>query len=169
MLRDFFRGLAKRGLIPVSVFLVLAAFSVWVGTAPRYDEEEYPSYQQDPGELNIFNILEGGTVPQTFGIIGVANGQWFFDGSMPVEVVTPDGNVIWTGLAEATAGDYMKDIEIPFIANVDVGNYVGPVEISIRRAYQGDDPAYDKEFRMQIIIEVDTTSDQQDAPMEDLN
>lgn len=156
-----------RGLIVTLVFMCIAGLAFWMGTEPETSDESYEGFvdqfvdnlPKDPGSMLVEEIHDGDTLSQNFSLIGEANGAWFFEGTIPVEVQTSDGTLVWQGIAIETEGGKMTD-SVAFLAEIDVGDYVGRADIVVRRNNVSDDPTYDKEYRIRVII-----TDDADTPV----
>lgn len=56
-------------------------------------------------------------LPQVATISGQARGQWFSEGSFPVEVVDQEGNVLGRGQAKA-GGEWMTENFVPYTVDI---------------------------------------------------
>ena len=72
----------------------------------------------DKSNLIVVTIPEGGraiTSPLTVG--GQARGNWYFEGTFPIDVLAADGSVIGKGLATAQ-GEWMTEEFVPFTGSI---------------------------------------------------
>lgn len=74
----------------------------------------------------------GSTVGSTFTISGKAPGNWYFEASFPVEVLSAGGEVVGRGIATAQS-DWMTVEDVAYSASVSVDNYKGDATLKLMR------------------------------------
>lgn len=65
----------------------------------------------------ISSPVRDAVVSHAFRVAGKARGQWFFEGSFPVEVLNTNNVVLWSGVAQSE-GEWMTEEFVPFSAAV---------------------------------------------------
>ncbi len=70
-------------------------------------------------------------------IVGAARGNWYFEGSFPVRLVTPDGVELAYGWAQAQA-DWMTMAFVPFTAEL---RFVAPPTSDVILILEKDNPS----------------------------
>lgn len=99
-------------------------------TGVTYTEEPEVAVPVDAVSVNTDNL--SGIVAGPLVITGQALGTWYFEGSFPVIIVSPDGAELGRGIAQAQ-GDWMTTDFVPFSAEVVVdprGNEEGVLRLS---------------------------------------
>lgn len=80
----------------------------------------------------ITNPTPGAVTGKEFTVMGEARGNWYFEASFPIEVVSATGTVIATGIAEAQS-DWMTTEFVPFTADIKVPeSYIGEATLILR-------------------------------------
>jgi hypothetical protein len=74
-----------------------------------------PSYKAN--QIVVDNIRPGDVVRSPLTITGKARGNWFFEASFPIKLVTKDNFLIANGVAQAQ-GEWMKTDFVPFKATL---------------------------------------------------
>lgn len=105
-----------------------------------FAEEPTPESQSDmityenasADMITVRNPFPGAVTGKEFTVMGAARGNWYFEASFPIEVVSATGTVIATGIAEAQ-GDWMTTEFVPFTADVVVPeSYSGEATLVLR-------------------------------------
>jgi hypothetical protein len=129
--------------------------------------ETFPQQCRSPkGEIfteNVGNILEktdliqlnsigpGQTIEDSpLTIYGQARGNWFFEGSFPVEIIGSNGDVVSSGIATAEE-DWMTEDFVPFSVTlpIDMG-FSGKANLILHK----DNPSGDPQFNDSLIIPI---------------
>ena len=93
------------------------------------------------------------SVPKKFTVTGKAPGNWFFEASAPVMVVTPDSDKVFQGHAE-TLGDWMTTELVDFKAEVSVNPaYSGPATLVFLKDNPSGLPENDDSLEIPIIVQ----------------
>ncbi len=114
-----------------------------------------PSYDNASADLIIVeNPHPGGVTGKEFVIVGQARGNWFFEGSFPIEVIGADGNQIAGSYATAE-GDWMTTEFVRFRSEtLDLPSaYRGPATLILRKDNPSDLPEHDASVSIPIIVE----------------
>ncbi len=61
----------------------------------------------------------GAIVSGKVTVLGMARGQWFFEGSFPVSIVDANGKVLGSGIASAE-GEWMTEEFVPYVAKIEM-------------------------------------------------
>jgi hypothetical protein len=73
-----------------------------------------------PSGLIYASVPQAGTsVSGTVTVLGMARGQWFFEGSFPVSVIDANGKVLGSGVASAE-GEWMTEEFVPYTAKIEI-------------------------------------------------
>jgi hypothetical protein len=81
----------------------------------------------------------------------VARGNWFFEGSFPVELVDDSGDLAQT-IATAK-GDWMTDAFVPFEATLQIPkNLAGPATLILKRDNPSGLPDYDRSISIPVFV-----------------
>lgn len=89
---------------------------------------------------------------QSFEITGQARGTWYFEGDFPIDVISENGTTL-VSLPGSADGEWMTTEFVPFSALIEVGDYIGPATIVLRRDNPSGLPEYDASISIPIIIE----------------
>ena len=111
-----------------------------------------------PEKLDLINVESPGpgeTVNLSpLPIKGQARGQWFFEGSFPVEIRDLDGNMVASGIAEAQ-GDWMTEDFVPFTASIAIkSGFQGKARLILRKDNPSGIPEFDDELNIPININI---------------
>lgn len=80
----------------------------------------------------VTNPTPGSVTGKEFMVMGQARGNWYFEASFPIEVVSATGTVIATGIGQAQ-GDWMTTEFVPFTAEIEVPeSYIGAATLVLR-------------------------------------
>lgn len=90
------------------------------------------------------------TVARTFTAKGSAVG-WYFEASFPIRVTDDTGVQIGQGIAQAQ-GEWMTTEHVPFVAQVEVGQYKGPAWLVMMRDNASGLPEKDASVSIPITI-----------------
>ncbi|MEK7133495.1 MAG: Gmad2 immunoglobulin-like domain-containing protein [Patescibacteria group bacterium] len=93
----------------------------------------------------------GASVGKTFVVAGSAPGNWFFEGSFPVQVRDAENSKIGQGIAQAQ-GDWMTTDLVTFTTNITVSNYSGPATLVLLRDNPSGLPENDDALEVSIVI-----------------
>jgi hypothetical protein len=102
-------------------------------------------------EVVLNTPADGDTVASPVVVSGKAKGNWFFEGSFPVQLSTADGKVFATGIAQAK-GDWMTTDYVPFEATI---NFVAPTGSSngylvLKKDNPSGNPQFDKSMSIKV-------------------
>lgn len=114
-----------------------------------------PTYvNADADMIEVFTPNPGGVVGKEFLVIGKARGNWYFEGSFPIEVIGADGNQIAGGVATAQ-GEWMTTDFVEFKTDLlDLPSaYMGPATLVLKKDNPSGDPARDASVSLPITIE----------------
>lgn len=114
-----------------------------------------PTYENASADMiEVFTPHAGGVVGKEFLVVGKARGQWYFEGSFPVEVIGADGNQIAGGIATAV-GDWMTTDFVEFKTDLlDLPSaYRGPATLILRRDNASGLPEHDAAIIIPIVVE----------------
>ncbi len=111
-------------IIIVGVFLVRGSEDRWLcedGQWVKHGEPSTPApttgcgdeITEPEGDVVITSPMPNEIVSETIIIEGKAKGTWFFEATMPVDLLTSDGSEIVQGFVEATS-DWMTEEYVPF-------------------------------------------------------
>ncbi len=83
-------------------------------------------------------------------IIGKAIGTWYFEASFPIDIISEDGTVLTTGIAQAQ-DDWMTEDYVPFESEISFDpNGVKSGYIVFRRDNPSGDPSLDRAYRLPV-------------------
>ena len=105
--------------------------------------------------ISNLSISENQTLTLPVTISGtVDTGNWFFEGSFPVQLLKPDGEKILDTYATAT-GEWMVDTPVGFTVKISDINYKGSATIVFTQndPSDGESGKPIKEFRLPIVIQ----------------
>ncbi len=114
-----------------------------------------PTYENASADLIVVdNPHPGGVTGKEFVIVGQARGQWFFEGSFPIEVIGADGNQIAGSFATAE-GEWMTTDFVRFKSEtLDLPSaYRGPATLILRRHNASGLPEHDASISIPIVVE----------------
>ena len=96
----------------------------------------------------------GAVVGKEFRVTGEARGNWFFEASFPIEVVSPSGDIIAGSFATAQ-GEWMTKEFVPFMSEwIDLPSaYTGPATLIIRKDNPSGLPEHDASISFPIVVE----------------
>lgn len=97
----------------------------------------------------------GAVVGKEFSVIGVARGNWFFEGSFPVEVLDKEGKVLTTSIASPRNGeDWMTTELVNFKADIKIPqSYIGPATLVLKKDNPSGLSEHDASASFPITIE----------------
>ena len=89
-----------------------------------------------------------------FVIEGEALGNWFFEGSFQVDIVSSEGNAIYGGIAEAD-GEWMTEEFVPFSATIGLETeFKGGANLVLHRENPSGDPELNESLIVPIWIDI---------------
>ena len=154
----------------ITALVLLVAVVIALGLLFDYDESEVASDTTPPAtdaiglsdplakDLAIFptwDTLE----PATFPILvdGQASGLWYFEGSFPLEIRDPRGNILGRGYTVAQE-EWMTENTVPFYAEIQRVDgaipYSGQAELVLIRANPSDLVENSAEFTFPIVVDL---------------
>lgn len=112
---------------------------------------ELPASKDDL--ITLESPLPKSLVTSPFVVKGKARGNWFFEGSFPIEVVNWDGLIIGEGYATAK-GEWMTTEYVPFEGTITFtrpeNDYSDKGWIILKKDNPSDDPALDNALEVEI-------------------
>ncbi len=112
----------------------------------------------DAKDLVSFSIKPGDTVSGKMKATGVVSGGYFFEGSMPVSILSANKSLLRAGNAMAI-GNWMTAGEVSFSTDLDFsGLSVGPGYIEIKNDNPSGDMANQKQILIPIVIQAKSSS-----------
>lgn len=123
------------------IIVVLLGILLFVNPvkSPTVTSTAGPAVSSD-GNLAVLMPHADDLVDSPVAIEGtVTDGEWFFEGSFPIEVVDGDGTVIGQGTAQALS-DWMSTGSVPFSASI---SFTAPREATGSLVFTKDDPSGD--------------------------
>lgn len=141
----------KKTLLTVGIVLFLATGGLlyYFYSLPAPVRTDNPA---DPGPMEITSLTQGEKVGEKFTVSGRAYAAWFQEGKIGIDLIAPDGSLIWTGYAFGE-GDWTTDTTLPFSADIDAGSYRGNAVVQIIRDNPSEDPAYDSTYSIPVVIQ----------------
>lgn len=103
-------------------------------------------------EISIDNVPTATPITLPYIIHGVVVGNWFFEGSFPVELSDASGKVLGTALAKTDA-DWMTTDRIPFTVALPAMNYHGPLIITFRKDNPSGEARFDASFAITVVVQ----------------
>lgn len=103
-------------------------------------------------EITIDNLPAGKSITLPYTIAGSVKGNWFFEGSFPVELADASGHVMKTVLAK-TPADWMTADTIPFTVELPAMNYHGPLMITLRKDNPSGEARLDASFTVSVVVQ----------------
>lgn len=96
----------------------------------------------------------GAVVGKEFVVVGEARGYWFFEGSFPLEVRSPNGDILAATYATAE-GEWMTTDFVSFKSEMfDLPSaYIGPATLILRRDNPSGLPENDASISFPIVVE----------------
>lgn len=150
--------------------LAAGAWFVMGRGAPRVDGPDGPPRQTGPSMpppplsqalydnasedmIQITAPQPGASVSPAIKITGRARGNWYFEASFPLEVLSPNGDVLIRVPVQAE-GNWMTTEFVPFTTSVQLSpNYRGPATIVLHSDNASGLPEYDRSVSIPIVIE----------------
>lgn len=137
--------------------LILAAFIAGLAFVMRgYYGAPAPQTQPSPAssvsEISIDNLPAGAPITLPYTVRGTVVGNWFFEGSFPVELSDASGKVLGTALAKTDA-DWMTTDRIPFTVALPAMNYHGPLIITFRKDNPSGEARFDASFAITVVVQ----------------
>lgn len=113
-----------------------------------------PTYKNASADMIQVELPYPGAVTgKEFRIIGKARGYWFFEASFPVELTTPDGQILGGGIATAE-GEWMTEDFVNFTAEMQTPSaFIGPAILILKRDNPSGEPENDASVSFPITIE----------------
>ncbi len=117
--------------------------------------EPLPTYTNaSPDMIVVENPHPGGVVGKEFVVTGKARGNWFFEATFPIEIVSPNGAIIGGSFATAE-GDWMTTEFVSFKSEIiDLPSaYIGPATLILRKDNPSGLPENDAFVSIPITVE----------------
>lgn len=140
----------------IIVFLAVIILAAFLFDWGRHDAQ-MPAPAQSAtttSEMPVISYpLDGDTVTSPIQVSGTVVGNWFFEGSFPVELIDSDGDVIATTTA-ATSGDWATTSMVDFSATLTYPKATTTERalIMLKNDNPSGDPENDKERFIQVIL-----------------
>jgi hypothetical protein len=152
----------------LSIIIILFALSMWglISTlndsisknkessqVPNTSDPEVPApapvVKAEPDV--IVNISNGQRITSPLSISGKAKGNYFFEGSFPIQLTTTDGKVIATGIAQAK-DNWMVTDYVPFAATINFAVPVGTTGgyLVLKNDNASGEPQFDKSMIINV-------------------
>ncbi|HVU06743.1 MAG TPA: Gmad2 immunoglobulin-like domain-containing protein [Candidatus Paceibacterota bacterium] len=94
----------------------------------------------------------GAAISSPVHMTGEARGNWYFEASFPIEIVSANGTVLGTGHSNATS-DWMTANFVPFTADISFNAGSSSAGfIRIKNDNPSGDPARDKHFDIPVMF-----------------
>lgn len=108
----------------------------------------------DSDMIRVENPHPGGVVGKEFRVTGEARGNWFFEATFSIDVVSPSGSIIAGSFATAE-GDWMTTEFVSFQSEIiDLPSaYVGPATLILRKANASGLPENKASVSIPIVVE----------------
>lgn len=104
-------------------------------------------------QINTGNFTPGAVTGKEFTISGSAVGTWYFEASFPVKVLDKNGNVLFSGPAQAQ-GDWMTTKLVPYKITIKVPtSYIGPATLILSKDNPSGLPEKDASISLPFTIE----------------
>lgn len=145
--------------------LVIIAFGIWFGVihpvkAPTNDSNDVSNQQPEITYVNSSADMivpelpfPGAVTGKEFGVLGKARGNWYFEGSFPIEVLDQNGSKIAVGYATAQ-GEWMTTEFVSFKGQIKVPDtYIGPATLILHKDNPSGEPQFDASISFPITIE----------------
>ncbi|HEY4514199.1 MAG TPA: Gmad2 immunoglobulin-like domain-containing protein [Candidatus Paceibacterota bacterium] len=145
-------GLVIIVILAIALFLIPSPAS-----APGTDktaQNESASIKVVPfssDNVKVSAPLPGAEVDKNFEVIGEARGDWYFEGTFPVQVHDSANNRIGGGTAKSES-DWMTTEFVPFSANISAENYSGPAILAFLKSNPSGLPENDDSVSIPIVI-----------------
>lgn len=146
----------KRKIIYIIVAVILLITSVFVFRNRSENANKNTGNDLIRIELPFPNAVTG----KEFSVMGEARGLWFFEASFPIEVISSDGKVLATVVAQAQPDpetgevNWMTENFVPFKADVKIPeNYIGPATLILKKDNPSGLPENDASISFPINIE----------------
>jgi len=123
-----------------------------VSTPTTTSEVDY--YNSSADMIVTDSPQAGDVVGKEFAVIGKARGTWFFEGSFPLEVRAPNGDLIGSAIATAE-GDWMTTDWVNFKSEFfDLPSaYMGEATLILRKDNPSGMPEKDAYMSFPIVVE----------------
>lgn len=126
-----------------------------VVVVPKEEEPKInPTYKNASADLIQVELPYPGAVTgKEFSVKGKARGFYFFEASFPVELQTPAGDVLYTGIATAE-GDWMTEDFVKFTAPMKApSTFMGPAVLVLKNDNPSGMPEKDSSVSFPITVE----------------
>jgi hypothetical protein len=157
--------MTKNNLPRIIIALVAIALAVVVylkysrpAAAPepqpqQTDQKQNPNQPQTQAPIHVFSPTTGQTITSPVAIQGEAPGNWFFEGSFPIQVLNANNNVIGTGTAHAQ-GNWMTTGFVPFTASITFPPQTSglPGILKFNKDNPSGLPQNDQDFQLPIVF-----------------
>lgn len=107
-----------------------------------------------PDMIKVELPYPGAVVGKEFKVVGEARGNWYFEASFPIEVVSPNGDIIAKSFATAN-GEWMTTDFVPFVSEtLDLPSaYTGPATLILRKDNPSGLPENEASVSLPIVVE----------------
>jgi hypothetical protein len=141
----------KKFIFIFVLIVILIILSALIFDWGRNSSSIYPVVKDASVKIDL--PKENQKVRSPIKISGQAKGNWFFEGSFPVEIVDTDGNILVSGFATSTE-DWMTENFIPFSAILE---FVKPTSTkNVLLVLKKDNPSglseYDESISIPLIL-----------------
>ena len=114
-----------------------------------------PTYANATADMIVVDLPHpGAVVGKEFVATGRARGTWFFEGSFPIDVVTPTGDILVSTYATAES-EWMTTEFVSFKSEMInlPSAYIGPAVLILRKDNPSDLPENDASISIPITVE----------------
>ena len=97
--------------------------------------------------------LPGATSSRIVEVEGRARGNWYFEANFPIEIQSPEGDVL-VRIGVQAKGPWMTTEFVPFSASLTLPpNYHGPATLILRNDNASGLPEYDRSVSIPIVVQ----------------
>ena len=143
----------KKTIIITTILLIvlLVVFLVfdWGRRGPMISENTATTTEQFP--ISVNSPKENQTISSPVKISGKVKGNWFFEGSFPIQLVDSNGNVLGTSIATSTS-DWMTTDFIPFTSELSFDKATSTTRAVL--ILKNDNPSGNPELDQNVFIPV---------------
>ncbi len=120
----------------------------------------------DSDLIQIKSPMPGETVGKEFKITGKARGNWYFEASFPIELTTPDGQVLGGGIGQAK-GNWMTEDFVEFSGEMQTPSaFYGPAILILKKDNPSGMPENDASVSIPIIIGSNSVQSSIEVPIQ---
>lgn len=139
------------GLVIVALLAVFLLMSQ--GAKAPAIESGTTSTQALHDKVLVTSPKSGTTVGKTFTVTGEAPGNWYGEGSFPVQVRDKNNNTVGQDWAEAQVQvDWMTAGQVPFKVDITVAGYSGPATLVLLMDSGSGLPEHEDSISVPIVI-----------------